>query len=387
MSPGESDLPGPGDELMSAGAEPVPPDGIESVPLDPPGTARVLGPRVAAALIDITVLAGLFVLLGLAVGEPSPHPAAPGSVSLHLFGGQWYLTLGQATLSGWWLAGYLVLVLVYFFALEATTGQTAGKAVACLRVTSQDGGRPAAGAIAVRTLLRLVDWVPFLYLAGFICLLATGQRRERVGDLAAGTAVVRPLALARGQTGRIAFVLPVAILLMVGLSVEVGPHSGPGHFQAHGVSFRYPASWHQGTPQVRITRDQQNVLWSTAVGPDQADSILVEAYRLNIPITAANIQQAAPSVSSATQGLFRQARGTLQAGPEPITMAGLPALRFQGTLPQSGHTIQSTIIFAFDGRTEYFINCHTVAAHATEMNRGCAQVVHTFQAGPAGPPG
>jgi uncharacterized RDD family membrane protein YckC len=46
------------------------------------------------------------------------------------------------------------------------------------------------GAIVLRTLLRVVDWLPF-YLVGFIVVLATGSRRRRLGDLAAKTSVAR----------------------------------------------------------------------------------------------------------------------------------------------------------------------------------------------------
>jgi hypothetical protein len=48
-------------------------------------------------------------------------------------------------------------------------------------------GRPAGmGEIGVRTILRVID----NYLVGLIVMLATGERRQRIGDLAAGTIVV-----------------------------------------------------------------------------------------------------------------------------------------------------------------------------------------------------
>lgn len=45
------------------------------------------------------------------------------------------------------------------------------------------------GDIAVRTALRLIDGL-FLYLVGLIVMLVTGERRGRLGDLAAGTMIV-----------------------------------------------------------------------------------------------------------------------------------------------------------------------------------------------------
>jgi nicotinate-nucleotide--dimethylbenzimidazole phosphoribosyltransferase len=43
--------------------------------------------------------------------------------------------------------------------------------------------------IAVRTVLRVVDGIG-LYIVGLIVMLATGQRRQRLGDMAAGTIIV-----------------------------------------------------------------------------------------------------------------------------------------------------------------------------------------------------
>src|SRR6185437_4792784 len=187
-------------------------------------------------------------------GEPSSAALPPGQMILsvgHVGGGLWWLTFGRATVAGWWLALYLALVLLYYFALEVTTGQTAGKRLAGLRVVRADGGRPSASAVAGRTLLRLIDWLPLLYLVGFISVLATGQRRERLGDLAAGTRVMRARPAPRGLP---AAALAVAALAVLGLSVRVtsggstrscqAPVAAAGGtltYRAHCVSFDYPA--------------------------------------------------------------------------------------------------------------------------------------------------
>jgi len=44
-------------------------------------------------------------------------------------------------------------------------------------------------AIAARTLLRAVDFLSNLSLVGFILILVTGRRRQRLGDLVARTTV------------------------------------------------------------------------------------------------------------------------------------------------------------------------------------------------------
>jgi hypothetical protein len=60
-----------------------------------------------------------------------------------------------------------------------------------------------------------VDWLPLLYLVGFIAMLVTGPRRQRLGDLAAKTNVARALPV-RHQ-GLAAAAVAVVVLVLLGL--------------------------------------------------------------------------------------------------------------------------------------------------------------------------
>ena len=87
--------------------------------------------------------------------------------------------------------GAMVLVyalwLVYFFLCDVTTGQTLGKALLGLRTVTVEGELPSQKAASSRTVLRLLDHG----IIGLVTLVATGGKRQRLGDLAAGTVVVR----------------------------------------------------------------------------------------------------------------------------------------------------------------------------------------------------
>lgn len=88
----------------------------------------------------------------------------------------------------------LVVSFIMFFGypliLEATVGgRTVGKLAAGIHVERRDGGPPSFPALLVRTLLRLVDFLPGFYSVGLVFLIAT-PRTQRLGDLAAGTVVV-----------------------------------------------------------------------------------------------------------------------------------------------------------------------------------------------------
>jgi uncharacterized RDD family membrane protein YckC len=133
---------------------------------------EVLGRRIGAALLDLGVVFALLVVTGLLIGDSE---AGDGSV--------------QVSVDGVPALVWLALSLLYYFASEAITGRTLGKRLLGLRVAATDGGRAGAGQIAIRTAFRLVDGFAF-YLIGLIVILATGRRRQRLGDLMARTTVV-----------------------------------------------------------------------------------------------------------------------------------------------------------------------------------------------------
>jgi uncharacterized RDD family membrane protein YckC len=139
------------------------------------GETKVLGRRSAAALIDVLILGALFVGLAGTIGETESQD---GQVSVELNGAPALL----------WFA----IAFLYYFVSAHFAGRTAGKALLGLHVVrAGDGERAGGRAIALRTLLRIVDGLPVLYLVGFVTALATGDRRQRIGDLAGGTQVVR----------------------------------------------------------------------------------------------------------------------------------------------------------------------------------------------------
>ncbi len=85
---------------------------------------------------------------------------------------------------------YLAPYVIYFFLLEAHSGQTVGKRLAGLRVVGVDGGPVDALAVGARNVLRFVDGIPGPPLVGALSMTLTGPRRRRIGDLAARTVVV-----------------------------------------------------------------------------------------------------------------------------------------------------------------------------------------------------
>jgi uncharacterized RDD family membrane protein YckC len=81
-------------------------------------------------------------------------------------------------------------------------GQTVGKRLLRLRVVDAGGLRLEPSQVIVRNLLRFVDMLPALYLVGGIACLVS-RPRQRLGDLAAGTVVMRAPRVSRPDLDRI----------------------------------------------------------------------------------------------------------------------------------------------------------------------------------------
>ncbi|MEA2455596.1 MAG: hypothetical protein QOI45_1858 [Thermoleophilaceae bacterium] len=124
--------------------------------------------RVLAALIDLAIVGlGWAVILAAAgVLGQSASEIGPGL---------------SAVAVGW--------ALYYYFACESGSGQTLGKRVMKIRVAGADGRPAEMREIGLRTVLRVIDGL-FFYLVGLIVMIATGERRGRLGDLVAHTKIV-----------------------------------------------------------------------------------------------------------------------------------------------------------------------------------------------------
>ena len=100
--------------------------------------------------------------------------------------------LGQSTV-GFLVAviGSFVVVFGYFWGCEAFwSGQTVGKKVFRLRAVGDRGEPMTFVQAGIRNVIRIVDFLPYGYGLGLVVLFVNG-RGKRLGDLAAGTIVVK----------------------------------------------------------------------------------------------------------------------------------------------------------------------------------------------------
>src|SRR5438046_7195722 len=131
-----------------------------------------LGTRGIAQILDLLILAG--VLLGLLFVA-----IAMGQVGLDTIA---YLLA---------ILGSFVIVFGYFWTCEAFwSGQTIGKRVFRLRAVGDRGEPMTFFQAGIRNVVRIVDFLPYAYGVGLIVLFINGKGK-RLGDLAAGTVVVK----------------------------------------------------------------------------------------------------------------------------------------------------------------------------------------------------
>jgi uncharacterized RDD family membrane protein YckC len=154
------------------------------------------GERAAALIIDLMVIAGIAIALGLLFGLALFSAGGSGS--------EWLVAIG--------LVAWFALRSFYFIALELRwQGKTIGKRALGLRVIDRSGGRLGADAVFARNLMREVEvfipisllladtgvgmefWVQLcsiVWAAVFVALPLFNRDRLRAGDIVGGTWVV-----------------------------------------------------------------------------------------------------------------------------------------------------------------------------------------------------
>lgn len=165
-----------GEQRIPSGSATV--DSGTAAPPSPPAPLAIasLGDRLVAQLVDGLLAFGLAFFLASAL-----IPRLEGLVS----------PAWDARLVGLLVAlGITALVLLlYFIAGEKQLGFTLGKVAAGVRVRRADGGRLTGRAALIRNTVRVPEALT-LYLVSAVAVLAT-KRGQRIGDLLAGTVVIR----------------------------------------------------------------------------------------------------------------------------------------------------------------------------------------------------
>jgi uncharacterized RDD family membrane protein YckC len=126
-----------------------------------------LGERVVGYIIDNLIIFAYYIVVSLLF------------LSNDLFGNDWLIMI------------FILPAFFYDLLSEVfMNGQSVGKRVMHMKVVSLDGGSPGFGQYMLRWLFRVIDFTISFYLCGFISV-AVSVKRQRLGDMVAGTTVVK----------------------------------------------------------------------------------------------------------------------------------------------------------------------------------------------------
>jgi len=136
-----------------------------------------IGSRFLAALIDTLLIIVLQIVLSIM------YAVVMNNIPLN--------SAAESVFTGIMIFVSFVFFWGYYLFFElAWNGQSPGKRAVRLRVVRQ-GGRPITFvASAIRNLIRIADLLPFFYVLGLLTMFID-RRTRRLGDLAAGTLVVK----------------------------------------------------------------------------------------------------------------------------------------------------------------------------------------------------
>ncbi len=156
---------------------------------------RVIGRRLIAFIIDDVILAAIVFGLFLALTKSYPKHGFKNGIVL---GSTRHAFEAGSSNRTWWIVASLVAAFLLLAVLPGLTGWTLGKLATGIRVINREGRWPGILRATGRWIflwLIPIDAL-FVWLVGLITMLTT-KANQRVGDLVAGTYVVRA-----GATGR-----------------------------------------------------------------------------------------------------------------------------------------------------------------------------------------
>ena len=143
-----------------------------------------IGSRFLAALIDTLILLVLQIVVNLTVLLILSLTILDFIAGESTWG--WLVAIfGLVSFTFFW--GY------YIFFETLWNGQSPGKRLTKLRVIRTDGTPITLAEAVIRNLVRMIDFLPAYYGVGVVVMFIDGQSR-RLGDMAAGTLVVREAA-------------------------------------------------------------------------------------------------------------------------------------------------------------------------------------------------
>ena len=173
---------------------------------------------------------------------------------------------------------------------------------------------------------------------------------------------------------------PLLALILVSFAAACGGNGDAGPdktFQGDGYSFSYPGDWEERESSAEAGSAD------IVIAPEPGvTGISVGAFDAPQAVTPENIDGLMGELRSGAETFLAQnVEGSkLDGDVEQITVAGLPAVAFEGTT-SAGQGIRTRAAWIFDGTTFYAVNCSSATGNEDSVDAACDLVLDSFAVG------
>jgi len=153
-----------------------------------------------------------------------------------------------------------------------------------------------------------------------------------------------------------------------------------GVFAGSGVTFRYPTGWRtlppQSTPVGELGPTRRIVIGSGT----GSDRVVVQAFRLQAPITDAEKTGVMGQVGSSVSAFVSSQHGTMETPVAEGKLGALPAFTATASWPGTGGaTMHGRFYFGYQGYAIFEVTCQRATTAPAQIDAGCDQIVETFR--------
>jgi hypothetical protein len=185
-----------------------------------------------------------------------------------------------------------------------------------------------------------------------------------------------------GSLAALIAVLALVVATEAGEGASSAPRgsSEPGHYDAHGVSFDYPAGWQYDAGAeflVGLDELKDQAEWVDAFYEEGAEGVVaVAASDVGVRITERRLKRAADLI---VERVVPEG-GSLEGEPQVTTVGGLPSIRLSLRIPNlDGGMVGNDLVLAYRDSTQFLVKCQYPLDHAAAVHEACEQIANTFQ--------
>ena len=140
-------------------------------------------------------------------------------------------------------------------------------------------------------------------------------------------------------------------------------------------TFSYPSELHKVFADTGREFKGLDPTYRIAIGSDETNIVVVATYALKKDVATVNKTKLAVSVERAARALARAMKGNPPQRSE-TKLGALPATRYDFSAKDASLTTR--LIYAFKGKTQYFVRCQWKTEQADLITAACDEVAKTF---------